>query len=308
MSVLFQIIAAFGGGVFAASIGALPAFIMTGVFAVAGAVSGMAGSDAAGFLTGTMAFGPFFGPWVSFAGGVGAAAYAKKKGLNENGADIATACAKYGKADVLLMGGIFGVLGILLKLFVYDAIFNNGGSIYTIIANPKLVSDGGMVVFVSGIIARLAFGGKLKTSDKFISSGDALNTTITIGACYSLLVSAIYCLAAPAAEEAGWLDRLNGNFAVLIFGTAAVGLVFAEMGVAFTGCHHIVIIAAEAAVASYGVAGPIGALIVGTIFGTCAAILGDIEGNTINCGTDSHIDNPAFAIFILALVINLIFA
>ena len=89
---------------------------------------------------------------------------------------------------------------------------------------------------------------------------------------------------------------------------AAVGLVFAEMGVAFFGCHHIVIIAAEATVQSYAQMGNLYAsLVIGVIFGVLAAILGDIEGNTINCGTDSHIDNPAFAIFIMTFVVNACF-
>ena len=57
MSIL-GLIAAFGGGVFAAAIGGVPAFIMTGVFSI-----------------------------------VGAAAYAKKKGVSENGADIVSALA-----------------------------------------------------------------------------------------------------------------------------------------------------------------------------------------------------------------------
>ena len=41
---IINLIAAFGGGAFAASIGALPAFIMTGVFAVVGAVAAVIGA------------------------------------------------------------------------------------------------------------------------------------------------------------------------------------------------------------------------------------------------------------------------
>lgn len=77
---IINLIAAFGGGAFAASIGALPAFIMTGVFAVVGAVAGMCGAgDASNILVNYFAFGSFFGPHIAFAGGVAAAAYAKKK-------------------------------------------------------------------------------------------------------------------------------------------------------------------------------------------------------------------------------------
>lgn len=305
MDVLFLILASFGGGVFAASIGALPAFIMTGVFAVTGAIANMIGApEAGGFLVGTMAFGPFFGPWVSFAGGVAAAAYAKKKGLSENGADIATACASYAKADVLLVGGVFGVIGILLKTYFFDNFFANAeGAVF---ANPQCVSDAGMIVFISGVVVRLVFGGKLKTSNKVISSGDALTTTLTIGVTYSLVVAAVAMYTAVAAPDI--YDTIAGSYAVLIFGMAAVGLVFAEMGVAFTGCHHIVIIAAEATVQSYATTqNAVLACVMGVVFGTIAAILGDIEGNMINCGTDSHIDNPAFAIFVMTFVVSACF-
>ena len=298
---LFALLAGFGGGVFAASIGALPAFILTGLFAVCGAVANLAGVDAGGFLTGTMAFGPFFGPWVSFAGGVAAAAYAKKKGLSENGADIATACASYQKADVLLVGGVFGLIGQAVHMFVFVPFLSGAIS-------PKFATDPGIIVFFSGVLVRLVFGGKLKTSDKILSSGDALTTTLTIGVFYSLLVAAVFCSVVPAAEAGGWYDALAGNYHVLVFGMAGVGLVFAEMGVAFNGCHHIVIIAAEATVGAYRTTGNLWiALVVGTVFGTIAAILGDIEGNTINCGTDSHIDNPAFAIFVMTFVVSACF-
>nr|WP_300652388.1 hypothetical protein [uncultured Anaerobutyricum sp.] len=43
------------------------------------------------------AFGSFFGPHIAFAGGVAAAAYAKKKGVSENGADIVSALAGLAK-------------------------------------------------------------------------------------------------------------------------------------------------------------------------------------------------------------------
>jgi hypothetical protein len=296
---IFALVAAFGGGVFAAAIGALPAFIMTGVFSVVGAVAAMCGAaDASNILINYFAFGSFFGPHISFAAGVAAAAYAKKKGLNENGADIATACAGYNAPDVLLVGGVFGVIGFLFKELVVANLF--AGTI-----SARLVTDGpGITVFLSGVLVRLVFGGKLKTSDKVISSGNALTTTIVIGACYSLLVAGLYA----AGVNAGLGDAFAGVYHVLIFGLAAIGLVFAEMGQPFVGCHHIVIIAAEATVQSYATTGNLwAAVIIGIIFGTLAAIIGDIEGNVINCGTDSHIDNPACAIFIMTFVVNACF-
>lgn len=298
---IINLIAAFGGGIFAAAIGGVPAFILTGVFSIVGAVAGMCGAaDASNILVNYMAFGSFFGPHISFAGAVAAAAYAKKKGSLENGADIVTPLAGLNAPDVLLVGGVFGVIGYLFKELVVANLF--AGTI-----SPRLVTDGpGFTVFCSALLVRAIFGGaRFKTSDNVISSGNVLTTTIVIGAGYSLVVAGIYtgAISAGIAPEA-----FGGLYHVLIFGMAAIGLTFACMGHAFFGCHHIVIIAAEATVQSYARMGNLFAsLIIGVIFGTISAIIADIEGNTINCGTDSHIDNPACAIFIMTFVVNACF-
>lgn len=87
---------------------------MTGIFSVAGSVAAMCGAgDASNILLNYVAFGPFFGPHIAFAGGVAASAFARKKGITENGADIATALGGCNEPSVLLVGGIFGVIGFL---------------------------------------------------------------------------------------------------------------------------------------------------------------------------------------------------
>ena len=296
---IFNLIAAFGGGAFAASIGALPAFIMTGVFAVVGAAVSMAGAaDAGNILVNYFAFGSFFGPHIAFAGGVAAAAYAKKKGISDNGADIATSCAGHNAPDVLIVGGIFGVIGFLFKEFVVMNLF--AGTI-----SPRLVTDApGITVFLSAILVRLVFGGKLRTGDKTISQGGALGNTIVIGICYSLLVAGVYF----AGLEVVPIETFAGSYHVLIFGMAAIGLVFAEIGQPFFGCHHIVIIAAETAVQCYNnTENAWMAVIMAIVFGTISAIICDVETNLINSGSDSHIDGPACAIFIMTFVVNACF-
>ena len=108
--------------------------------------------------------------------------------------------------------------------------------------------------------------------------------------------------------QTGLNEAFAGLYHVLIFGLAAVGLLFACMGHAYAGHHHVWIIAAEAAVQSYAhTQNAFVCLICGVICGTLAGIIGDIEGNTINCGTDSHIVNPACASFIMTFVVNACF-
>lgn len=294
------LLAAFGGGLFAAAIGPLPAFIMTGVFSVAGSVAGMCGaSEASNILLNYLAFGPFFGPHIAFAGGAAAMAYAKKKGIMENGADIAVAMAGFNEPSVLLVGGVFGVIGYLFKELVVMNLF--AGTI-----SPRLVTDGpGFTVFCSAILARLLFGGKLRTGTGVISKGKTLGTTLLIGFGYSLLVGGIYAGAINAGVS---VEAFGGVYPTLIFGLAAIGLVFAEMGQPYFGCHHTVIIAAEAAVQSYAATGNVYmSIAMAVVFGFVATLIGDIAGNLINSGTDSHIDPPATAILIMTFVVNAVF-
>ncbi len=299
MSIL-GLIAAFGGGVFAAAIGAVPAFIMTGVFSVVGAVAAMCGAaDASNILINYFAFGSFFGPHIAFAGGVAASAYAKKKGVTENGADVASALAGLNEPDVLLVGGVFGMIGYLFKELVIVSLF--AGSI-----SPRLVTDApGITVFCSAILVRLIFGGKLKTGSEVMSKGKNLGTVLVMSIGFSTVVAGIYAAAVNAGVN---VETFGGSYHVLIFGLAAIGLVFAIAGQPFYGCHHIVIIAAEAAVQSYATTGnAYMALIMGIIFGTISGLIGDIAGASINSGTDSHIDPPATAIFIMTFAVNAIF-
>ena len=90
---ILALIAAFGGGAFAAGLGALPAFIMTGFVALVGTGITLAGG--ADILTGHLAFGSFFGLHIAFAG----ASTANAAVLSGNpiiGVVVAIACSLMG--------------------------------------------------------------------------------------------------------------------------------------------------------------------------------------------------------------------
>ena len=286
---IFELLAAFGGGVLGASIGALPAFIMTGVVCLIGQGAGTA--NGGGLVT--MAFGSMFGPHIGFAGGVAAAAYAHKVGKLENGADICTAGFGLGDPMVLLVGGIFGIIGFLIK-YAWSLLFALG------LPGTDLP---GITVFTSGIIARLVFGkrGLLSGGErKVLSSGSALANTLLVAFGYSLCVGGVYV----AMAETGLLVE---GYNVICFGIAAVGLIFAQAGFAYFGCHQIMIISAMAVSMAYPTMGGFGALVAAVICGMVSALLCDFETNLLNTDVDSHIDGPAFAIFIMTIVVNAIF-
>lgn len=294
---ILNFIAAFGGGVFGASIGALPAFIMTGIVASIGGILSCAGIPGANeLLVNHIAFGPFLGPHVCFAGGVAASAYAKRIGKTKNGADIALALNGLGDSRVLAIGGLFGMVGYAIASIV-NAIFS---------LTPFYTDNPGCTVFLSAILVRLLFGQRgllsAPASRKKWSSGPALSNTLLIGFSYSLVVSGIYVLLALQ----GYADQLN-SYHIVIFGLAAIGLIFTEFGQAYFGWHHIGIISAEAAICGYSCGLGAGALILGIVFGMLAAVIGDIEGNMMNTDVDSHIDPPATAIFICTFFISIIY-
>ncbi len=281
---IFSIVAAFGGGVFAASVGALPAFIMCGVLAIAGSSAAMAGAP--DVLIGSFAFGAYFGPYVSFAGGVAAAAFASNKKKYEN-ISILTPLFSLGDPVVLLIGGIFGAIGMAIFY-----LFTN------VLGVPT--DTGALTVLTSGIIVRFVFGktgliGKYTESAPraYVGLGKELAVNVLIGGSVGLAAGGT-----AAVMQAAGLDP--AGVPVLAFGIAATTLIFAQMGFGVPTTHHIAIVSATAAVMSG--CNPW----IGCVFGILAAIVGDFATKTFNSHCDTHIDPPAVTIAILTAVVLMI--
>lgn len=295
---ILALIAAFGGGILGAYMGALPAFILTGVFALVGTAVSIAGGDGS-FIINNMAFGSFVGPHIAFAGGVAAAAYAGRKGKLSSGADIGSPLNGLGAPDVLVVGGIFGVFGYIVATLIGMTPLG------------PLTDLPGITVTISGIVARLLFGktgltGKYtgKGPRTWFSTGTTFVYNVVLGGGIGIAVSFVAAAVANAAPEA-WAATISGNFAVMCFGFAAITLVFTQTGSAMPGTHHIALPSGLAAVVGISAWGPYGAFL-GVVFGILGSLLGDFFGNTFNSHCDSHIDPPAFTIFLLTIVVSLI--
>ena len=286
--VLFNILAAFGAGALAASIGAVNAFIMTGILAIVAGVLTCLGLDA-GF-TATVAFGTVLGPHMSFAAGAAATAYAKKKGYIDNGCALGQGLAFLGKADVLVVGGIFGVIALLIADFVVAKIF--GGLI------PFGTDNPGMTVVISGIIARLAFtdNGVKSKNPTFMSKGDALTALLVRAGALSLMAGGT----GVALNAAGF--SLAG-YNLILFGIAAVTLLFPGMG----SWHHIGIISAYATMIAVGAGlAPVAVVLFALVAGLLVALLCNIENCLINTEVDSHIDGEGTSICLMTIVLNIV--
>ncbi|WP_333650004.1 hypothetical protein [Lacrimispora sp.] len=285
---IFALIASFGGGIIGAYMGALPAFILTGVIAITGA--GVAMGGGADMTVGFIAFGSYLGPHVAFAGGVAAAAYAGKQKKLGSGTDILSSLNGLCDPMTLIVGGIFGVFGFLVHYLM--------GSILHL--NTDLP---GITVVISAIVVRFLFGtsgliGKAPASEKreYFTSGNGMMCNVLLGLGLGTAVGFIY----QVLVNSGAGDAVLGSYPILCFGIAAASLIFTQTGFATPATHHIALIAALAVAASGNPA-------LGPIFGIIASLVGDFMAKTFNSHCDTHIDPPAFTIFILTFIINAVF-
>jgi hypothetical protein len=111
-----MILAAFAGGAFGASVGALPSFSLAGLLVIVGELYTLVGKtvgvDALPVdITNAIGFGVVLGPHVAFGGGAAALAYASKRGyVDSDGEHYPAKDVTRGlgsKADVLVVGGVF---------------------------------------------------------------------------------------------------------------------------------------------------------------------------------------------------------
>lgn len=141
----YTFLIAFAGGIVGASLGGLFAFIVCGLIVFVGVLLVMAGGP--DFVLLYIGLGPVFGPHVGgFAAAIGALAYAvgvkKVEGLD--GKNILAPLMDKGW-DVLLVGGIFGILGhVMVNIWAMIPVIN----MFDIIA---------LTVMVSALLARFIF-------------------------------------------------------------------------------------------------------------------------------------------------------
>ena len=290
MGFILNALAAFGAGCLAASMGAVNAFIMTGIIAIVGGIGQCLGLlDAAG-LYGTVAFGTVFGPHLSFAAGAAAAAYAKKIGKLDNGCNLGLGLASLGEPKVIVVGGIFGIIGWVIGTYVIPFIF--GGLIPVGTDNP------GMTVVISGVIARLAFGerGLFSANKSVLSKGTDLGMVLVRGIGYALMVGGT----GLALHKAG-IDISGYN--IIIFGCAAVSLIFAGNA----SWHHTGIISAYATMIAINAGmGDLAVVLFAIFGGVGAALLCNFENCMFNSDVDSQIDGDGFSICLMSIVLILI--
>lgn len=277
------LVAALGGGVFGAALGAVPVFILTGLVALVGAASAMQGHPE--LLQ--AAFGPVLGPHVSFGGAVAASAYAGSRALG-SGRDIGSGLMPLGRLDVLAVGGLFGAIGYLI----------NSGFVAT--GAAAWTDSIAATVVISGIAARILFGrtgtfGTVQTplgrrfhpdaSANWLPWQQEWRDVVFIGAAVGLF-AAFLCAGSglgPGKEALG-------------FAISTVTLVFLVTGNKIPVTHHISLTASLAVVHGGGV-------LTGAVVGIIGAVVGEMASRVFLIHGDTHIDPPAAAIAIVATIL-----
>lgn len=286
---LLGLLVAFGGGIFGAAIGALPAFTFVGILTMLGVGIQLAVAPEATDFFG-IPFGAF-GPHVGgFASGVAAAAYAACKGKLDSGRNIVTAGMGLNSPDVLLVGGIFGAIGYMI-FWLMSLVPNFApGLAWTDLP--------GITVVISAVIARFMWGkcglcGKADPGRKFYEPTDATKWLV-----FQSNFGQLAMIGLGGGLLGGWLGVTYGTpGALLAFGIAASSLLFLTVGVLTPVTHHIMLPAAIVGASS-------GSILWAGIAGLICAFVGEFFARTFLDHGDTHIDPPACTIALMTLVFN----
>ena len=304
------LLAAFGGGLFGAAIGALPAFVFTGIAVLVAFGAGLGGASFD--VIGLVVFGPVTRPHITFAGGSAAAAFAARRGDIEDGKDILTPLAGLGDPLPLLVGGLFGAGGYALQVLLMNLLPPFQTAFY-----PTYIDVIAVVVTVSAIITRLAFGrtglfgsldAEARERGRFSTGEGRVWLAYQEGFLQASVVGlGTGILAAWVATQLVAFDPALLPFGVLLgYGISATALIFLQFGFQVPVTHHMTLPASVAAVGVLVAGGPqVVAILVGAVAGILGALLGELFSRLFLIHGDTHLDPPANAIIVMSVVIVL---
>ncbi|OYN84536.1 hypothetical protein [Parenemella sanctibonifatiensis] len=304
---VFGILAAAAGGWFGAAIGGNFSFGIAGVAVMVSWGILAATGDTVGFDY--IAFGPFTGPHVGFAGGVAAAAYAYKRGYIDSGRDVVLPLASLGKPDVLLVGAGFGAGGFLVQQGIAQIPWFG--------SNTDAVA---LTVVLSALVARLLVGGGMVHSERkengwapsekwrWLEWQEKPSQYLSIAFFVGILAAAVSIVLGHAFEGAA------ANAHTFTFGISAICIIFLSLGANMPVTHHMTIIGGLAAAKFMPILAGEGfswtgewgsgewtaaliAVLIGAVFAMISATIAELGARWVHNRGDTHIDPPAFAIW-----------
>jgi hypothetical protein len=321
-SVAVLLLVAAAGGAFGASIGALPAFALTGVAVIAGEVLALAGGPTT--ITSTVAFGPVLGPHVAFGGGAAAAAYTARKepsfapGFDYHPAKEITRGLGT-RPDVLGVGAAFGVVG--------------GAATAGLRAVAAPVDPVAAGVVLSAFAHRVALGyhpvgtpvdgwfdmSPFERGDRVAAdgAGAADRPAVEPWLPHQYRWRDVTAIGLSGGALGGYVAHVTGS-PFLAFGVSAASLGFLAAGVTEVPVtHHVTLPASTAVVALAGAgarapgSGGPSALVavgVGAAFGWLGAVVGEGLQRLLYAHADTHLDPPAASIVVTSLTVAVLAA
>jgi hypothetical protein len=325
-----MVLAAFAGGAFGASVGALPSFSLAGLMVVVGELYKLVGKTLGAEtlpvdITGSIAFGVVLGPHVAFGGGAAALAYATKRGYLDTDFDYHQAKEVTrglgNRPDVLVVGGVFGVVGYWIA------------TLSTSLSVP--VDPVALGVVGSALAHRLAFGyslvgarpGQWFDMGPFERQAAGDDEALADGGSRVVEPWLPYQYRWPDVLTLGVVVGVLGAYVAwltaspfLAFGISVVALVFVNAGVADIPVTHHMSLPASTAVLAL-VEAPAGALtptlvsgavplwtalLVGAGFGVLGALFGEVSQRILYAHAETHLDPPAASIVVTSLCIGLL--
>lgn len=190
-----------------------------------------------------------------------------------DGSNIFAPLVSTNNVGVLLVGGIFGVLGYAITSFL-----NGSGFPADNIA---------IGVVVANILARILFGGSLFSQlPAEVNKIELLTKPLIFNVIWSFSLAIVI---------AGVVDIIQISLFGFVLG--AFVLIFIAAGINIPMIHHIALIAAIAMMT-------FGNIWLAGLFGVLASLLCDFIGVHVNAKVQSHIDPPVAAIIILSLFLS----
>lgn len=326
---LEMLVAAFAGGAFGATVGALPSFSLAGLMVIVGELYKL-GARTVGVetlpvdITGSIAFGVVLGPHVAFGGGAAALAYASKRGYLDTEFEYHQAKEVTrglgNRPDVLAVGGLFGIVGYWTAT--------------TAATLGVPVDPVALGVVVSALAHRLAFGYSLIGAapnrwfdmtpyERATTDGEPMadggGATVEPWLPYQYQWGHVLSLGIIVGVLGAYVAYLTAS-AFLAFGISVVVLFLLNADVAdIPVTHHITLPASTAVLALVDT--PIAqltpsvvasavplwiALVVGAGFGLAGAFFGEVLQRVFYAHAATHLDPPAASIVVTSLLIGLL--
>jgi hypothetical protein len=299
MKVLVTVLAAFSSGVFGSSIGAIASIVMCAVFALVGIAANAAGSSVD--MVSNVAFGILLGPQVSFAPACCALAYAWKKGYIENSKDIFKPLISLRHTDVLLIGGIFGVIGWYFNILLENTV---GSKIDCVALSVTIISIMGKWLFGGSPIGETPKGYK-----RFDVGSECWLPWQTMGNDFNLMVLGI-AVSIISAETVLYICKIaveSGNTilisesGLLVWSLGLILLLFLTTGNNVPVFHHIGLCASMTARVIFLKGGnELEVVLWATAIGVLTAYVGDWLGRIFDVHGEGYVDPPTAAIAVVA--------